>query len=163
MPPPELDEGVFEAELEKFNTEYESAEASDLNWLPPLGDYVVSLQKVNRGVYTNRKTQQTVPFIAPRVKIETGDLAGKSFQVEFFGADQAVRMSRLKTLIGIISPGDAAAASKLAIAYGILKGNVGAVLTCRVGQNIKNGTAYDDVRVIGRIETVESAGVEVEA
>lgn len=149
----------FEQLLATHNQEFKESEVFS-NWMPPDGEYIVSLIKLDTGTFA--KDGVSLPWwrLTGRIEdVQDENLNGKEFSVGYYTSRAfGILKGAAQALCG--HPVD-----DLAEAHTILAESIGEVIRAKVETTIskKNGKNYTNCYIQEVIDTTETASAEVEA
>jgi len=146
----------FEQMLAEHNQEFKEAEIFN-DWMPPDGDYIVSLIKLNHGTSTKNNAGLVWWNLRGRIEdVQDEKLNGEEFTVGYYTSKAfGIMKGAVKVLAG-------KEISDLAEAHTILEASLGKVATVRVrtSRSRKDGKDYTNCFILNVIdtETETSAG-----
>lgn len=148
----------FEQMLAQHNQEFKEAEVFN-NWMPPDGEYVVSLVKLDQGTSTKDGKDTIWWKLIGRIEdVQDEKLNGQEFSVGFYTSKAfGILKGAVKTLAGDLI-------NDLEEAHKVLEGSIGKIIRAKVStKTAKNGNDYTNCFIQEVIETTTaSAGEEAQ-
>ena len=150
----------FEQMLAQHNQEFKEAEVFD-NWMPPDGDYIVSLVKLSHGSSTKDGKDLVWWRLTGRIEdVQDEKLNGKEFSVGYYTSKAfGILKGAVKTLAGDLI-------NDLGEAHAILEASLGQIIRAKVetrpGKGANVGKDFTNCYIQEVIETTASAGQETQ-
>ena len=146
----------FEQMLAQHNQEYKDAEVFS-NWMPPDGEYIVSLIKLDNGTSSKDGVDTIWWKLIGRIEdVQDEKLNGKEFSVGYYSSKAfGVLKGAVKALNGDII-------HDLGDAHVVLEASIGTIIRAKVETSTsrKNGKEYTNCYIQEVLDATASAGVD---